>query len=200
MRTFQPGSGNSDLLWMARRKDLQVDRARQSSPKSLLVYSPEPIAARSYPMTPAAPAVDAPRVVLDTNVVLDWLLFRDQGVLALTQAIESRSVQWVSCPRMREELTRTLGYANLAKWLPDSERLLASFDRWALVLPDPVGTLPLLRCSDPDDQVFLDLAVAAQARWLISHDRALLRLARRAKALGVGIARPVAFAAEAART
>jgi predicted nucleic acid-binding protein len=52
------------------------------------------------------------------------------------------------------------------------------------------ATLPGLRCSDPDDQVFIDLAAEAGARWLLTHDRALLRLARRARALGVQIAQP----------
>jgi predicted nucleic acid-binding protein len=38
-----------------------------------------------------------------------------------------------------------------------------------------------LRCKDPDDQVFIDLAVHVGARWLFSKDAALLKLARRAQ-------------------
>ncbi len=38
--------------------------------------------------------------------------------------------------------------------------------------------------------MFLDLAHAAGARWLLSRDRAVLRLARRAAALGLVIAKP----------
>ena len=46
---------------------------------------------------------------------------------------------------------------------------------------------PTLRCSDIDDQKFIDLAVAARAVALLSADRAVLRLARRASAWGLAI-------------
>jgi predicted nucleic acid-binding protein len=130
-----------------------------------------------------------PRMTLDTNVALDWLVFRDPAVLPIVVAIERGQVQWIACASMRAELTRTLGYANLARWAPDPERALALFDTHALLLPEP-ATLPALRCSDPDDQVFLDLAAAAGARWLLTHDRALLRLARRARSLGMAVIPP----------
>jgi putative PIN family toxin of toxin-antitoxin system len=130
-----------------------------------------------------------PRITLDTNVVLDWLVFRNPAVLPLVAAIQEGRVQWVSCMSMRTELARTLGYDNLARWGPDREQALATFDTHALLLPEP-ATLPALRCSDPDDQVFLDLAVAAGAHWLLTHDRALLRLARRARPLGVAVIQP----------
>jgi predicted nucleic acid-binding protein len=47
-----------------------------------------------------------------------------------------------------------------------------------------------LHCTDPDDQVFIDLALVAGARWLVTQDRALLRLARRAALRGVVIVPP----------
>jgi putative PIN family toxin of toxin-antitoxin system len=132
---------------------------------------------------------ERPRVTLDTNVVLDWLVFRNPVVLPLVAAIEQRRVQWIACASMRTELARTLGYDNLARWAPNREQSLRTFDAHVLVLSEPV-TLPALRCSDPDDQVFLDLAVASGARWLLTHDRALLRLARRARSLGVTVTQP----------
>jgi uncharacterized protein len=128
-------------------------------------------------------------VVLDTNVALDWLVFDDARVAALAAAIESRSLRWLSCLPMRQEFERTLGYRMLSKWQPDCERSLSKFDQHAVIEPAP-HTLPALRCSDPDDQIFLDLAVAAGAGWLLTHDRALLRLAKRAAALGVRIVPP----------
>jgi predicted nucleic acid-binding protein len=51
-----------------------------------------------------------------------------------------------------------------------------------------------MRCTDPDDQVFIDLALACKARWLLSKDRALLKLARRARALGLSIQPPASWA------
>jgi predicted nucleic acid-binding protein len=54
-----------------------------------------------------------------------------------------------------------------------------------------------LHCADPDDQMFVDLAHAAGARWLVSRDRAVLRLARRAAAFGIAIAAPEGWSAPA---
>lgn len=139
--------------------------------------------------------MSAPRaaVVLDTNTVLDWLVFHEPAVAALAAAVEQGQVQWLACQAMRDELARTLGYRTLAKWKPDSERVLASFDQHAqLHAAPPPAPLPL-RCSDPDDQVFLELALAHRATWLLTHDRALLKLARRARPLGLAILRPQAW-------
>jgi predicted nucleic acid-binding protein len=135
------------------------------------------------------PIEGVPRVVLDTNVVLDWLVFRNVVVQALAADIENGRLQWMACAAMRGELARTLRYDTLARWAPDPERALDVFDAHAQLWPEPV-TLPLLRCSDPDDQVFLDLAVGAGARWLLTHDRALLRLRQRALRFGVAIIQP----------
>ena len=136
-----------------------------------------------------SPPAVPPRIGLDTNVVLDWLVFRNPAVLPLVAAVEQGRVQWIACASMRSELARALGYDNLARWTPDRKQALATFDAHALVLPEPAN-LPALRCSDPDDQVFLDLAAGAGARWLLTHDRALLRLARRARGLGLRIVQP----------
>lgn len=129
-------------------------------------------------------------MVLDTNTVLDWLVFRDAGMAPVVAALEAGTLRWLACGAMRDELARTLAYRSLAKWLPDSERTLATFDQLARLLPEPPPAPQHLRCSDPDDQVFLDLALAQGARWLLSHDRALLRLAKRVRPLGLMITAP----------
>jgi predicted nucleic acid-binding protein len=134
-----------------------------------------------------------PGLVLDTNAVLDWLVFNDAGMAPVTAAIAGASVQWQVCPRMREELTRTLGYANLAKWQPDPLRVMAAFDQHAQMHPAPPASPQHLRCADSDDQVFIDLALTTGARWLLTHDRALLKLARRAAPLGLVVQQPQAW-------
>ena len=130
-------------------------------------------------------------VVLDTNAVLDWLVFGDAGMAALAAAIERGCVGWIASPRMREELRRTLSYPALARWVLDAPRTLTAFDRWAGLRGEPASLQfgPLM-CSDPDDQVFIDLALAHGASWLVTHDRALHKLGRRAALAGVKIVRP----------
>ena len=134
---------------------------------------------------------DKPLVVLDTNVVLDWLVFREPRVAGLTLQIEHRHVTWIACPLMRAELQHMLGHASLARWTPDGERALAVFDSLTQQAPDPgLAGATRLRCTDPDDQVFLDLALCAGAEFLFTRDRALLKLARRARPLGLSIQVP----------
>jgi predicted nucleic acid-binding protein len=142
-------------------------------------------------MAPNTPAAGPPRVVLDTNAVLDWLVFADPGVAALSSAIAAGRVLWVASPRMRGELARTLAYPGLVKWKPDSEHVLTTFDSWARLRAEPPQSPGTgLRCTDPDDQVFIDLALDQGARWLVTHDRALHKLARRALLHGVQVLRP----------
>lgn len=152
-------------------------------------------ASQSHPAAPET-GPKAALVVLDTNVVLDWLVFREPRVAALAAALEAGQLRWLGCPRMRSELALTLGYPALSKWNPDSERTLASFDHWAELQSDPPmpQASPLL-CSDPDDQVFIELALAHQAAWLLTRDRAVLKLKRRAAGHGLRIAPPEAWAA-----
>ncbi|MDP1902524.1 MAG: PIN domain-containing protein [Rubrivivax sp.] len=136
--------------------------------------------------TPSAP----PWVVLDTNTVLDWLVFRDSALVALAEAVTTGAVRWLACERMRQELGRVLGYPGLARWNPDRERVLASFDALTCLTAAPPTAPSPLRCTDPDDQVFIDLALAHGAKWLVSHDRAVLKLARRARPQGLWIIKP----------
>jgi predicted nucleic acid-binding protein len=136
---------------------------------------------------PFPPAPDAPAVVLDTNTVLDWLVFEDASVAGVVAAIEGGQLRWLACDAMRDELVRTLTYRSLARWEPDSERTLSTFDRYVELVGQPWPAPLNPRCSDPDDQVFIDLALEHQARWLLTHDRALLRLAKRARIRGVCI-------------
>jgi uncharacterized protein len=132
-----------------------------------------------------------PSVVLDTNAVLDWLLFDDPGMRAVAAAIGAGQVRWLACVRLREELVHTLQKPLLARRCKDSERLLSMHDRHTWPVPDPAQPAPpTLRCRDATDQVFLDLALAQGAKWLLTHDKALLVLRRRAATRGLVIQHP----------
>lgn len=133
-------------------------------------------------MTPAA--------VLDTNVLLDWWVFRDPRGAHWRDEVVAGRIRWLACPRMRLEFERQLGRTALARWSPDAAAALAGFDTHAQPLPDPPPAPPALRCRDGDDQVFIDLALAHGARWLLTRDRDLLALTRRARRLGLEILKP----------
>lgn len=128
-------------------------------------------------------------LVLDTNIVLDWLWFGDPRVAPLSVGLEDGSLTWWATLAMRDELASVLPRLVPRNEYQSRERVLTSFDRCARLIP-PAPTHRLLRCSDPDDQKFIDLALATGAHGLLSRDRAVLRLARRAAASGCVITVP----------
>lgn len=132
-----------------------------------------------------------PTVVLDTNVVLDWLVFRNPDGRALFDAIERRQLRWVVTDAMHDELQHVLGRGVAAAYAPDLSQIAESWRQLSETSPTPVlqGDASRLRCTDADDQKFVDLALA-EARWLVSRDRAVLKLARRAARLGLEVIPP----------
>jgi predicted nucleic acid-binding protein len=148
-----------------------------------------------------------PTAVLDTNVLLDLLWFCDARVRSLAQALDQGALVALSCPAVRSEFAHQLNSPRLAAWAGAGgveaavSAALARHDRWVLTGPDPAPAQPLLaslRCTDPDDQIFIDLALARRASCLLSHDRALLKLARPARRLGLRIATPYQWSRTAA--
>lgn len=130
-------------------------------------------------------------MVLDTNVVLDWLVFRNPVGRPLFDAIESGRLRWIVTSPMQDELAHVLGRGIGAEWAPDLDRLWESWHLLSenVLVPAVAGDALRLRCTDPDDQKFIDLAMS-QARWLVSRDRAVLKLAKRAGRLGVRVVLP----------
>jgi len=132
-----------------------------------------------------------PGAVLDTNVVLDWFVFGEAGVAPLAAAITGGTLRWWSCAPMHEELAHVLRHGAPSRRGIDVEHVLTSTSalhaRVELAAPLP---LHRLRCSDPSDQMFIDLALQSGAAWLFTRDRALLKLARKAAPRGLTIAPP----------
>ena len=127
-------------------------------------------------------------IVLDTNVALDLLVFNDPACAELQAALDAGDLRWLATAAMRAELARVLGYPQIVprlafyKRTPDA--VLADFDRLSQrVEPAPRATVV---CKDPDDQMFIDLAVAHRAP-LRSKDRLVLALRKRLAALGVEV-------------
>lgn len=119
-------------------------------------------------------------IVLDTNVVLDLLLFADPDTGSLRAALQAKQVRWIATAVMREELARVLTYEHIMKRMDFYQRnadgLLAAFDAQARLVE--VAPKAAMNCKDPDDQKFIDLAVAHGA-LLLSKDNAVLKLRKR---------------------
>lgn len=131
---------------------------------------------------PAEVPAGAPAVwVLDTNVILDLIYWNDAGVAPLAVALHcGAAIACVDEACLKELETvlarpKFLGDAQQARERAAAFRAAARF-----VTPGSGPALPPLpRCSDPEDQKFLELARASGAELLVTKDKALLALARR---------------------
>lgn len=136
-----------------------------------------------------------PNLVLDTNAVLDWLVFDNPASQVFAEAIATRRVRWIVDAAVRDELAHVLARGVIDRWQPHLPTLWDTWERHAtpleLTRPAPPHRRP--QCTDTDDQKFIDLALDHEARWLITRDRALLKLARRARLLGLTIVTPDRF-------
>jgi uncharacterized protein len=134
-----------------------------------------------------------PRVIIDTNAALDWLVFAQPAALALADAVAQHGWAWCATPDMLAELRAVLSRPLPERW--EQARKLAltrDVDRLVCWMPlaDPMPAASRLVCRDAADQMFIDLALACAPSWLVTRDRALLALRRQAMARGVMVATP----------
>ena len=119
-------------------------------------------------------------MILDTNVVLDMLIFDDPDIPTIRELVARGDVRWIADEAQRIELGRVLNYSQIAPRVSfygkTADGVMAAFD----AAVEYVATAPKIRftCTDPDDQHFLDLASAHKA-LLVSKDKAVLKQRKR---------------------
>lgn len=128
-------------------------------------------------------------VVIDTNIALDLLVFEDPAWAPLTARLAAGELLWLATAAMRIELERVLGYPLIARRMAqrglEVPAVLADFDARVQLVEGVPPRAPCV-CSDPDDQVFIDLAVAHGA-LLLSKDKAVLSMKKRLALRGVAV-------------
>lgn len=136
-----------------------------------------------------------PIVVLDTNVVLEAWVFGNADSIKLMHAVGTRTLRWLVTREMRDELIhvldRGLGPRWPTCWAVLQERWESHATEWSTDHNRPAHWP---RCTDKDDQKFIDFALQHKARWLISRDRAVLKLASRCARLGLTVVDPTRWA------
>ena len=132
----------------------------------------------------ARPAAQA--WVIDTNIVLDLWLFEDPATVPLRAALQSGVISHLATASMRDELARVLTYPHIMKRMAKSsiqaQDILNRFDEHCMAA-EPAAKAACT-CKDPDDQKFIDLAVA-HAVPLLSKDAAILCMKKRLLQSGV---------------
>ena len=140
------------------------------------------------PALPASPPRHA-AAVLDTNVLLALWLFRDPVVEPLRSALAAGQLQAFRSSATDAEFAEVLRRPELFSVAPERQAALLAAWQAASKPVDAIQAAPWV-CRDSRDQKFLDLAVSAGAHWLVTRDRDLLKLARKARRQGLVIVTP----------
>ena len=131
-------------------------------------------------------------VVLDTNVWLDWLVFQDESMHPIEKAQKLRQISIVIDSPCQKEFEKVLTYPRLGLGQQQIQEYIKKIKHYSCLVDNPdYGTLKFLpKCSDRDDQKFLDLTINIGATWLLTRDKALLKLKNPLKNLGVTVSTP----------
>jgi uncharacterized protein len=125
------------------------------------------------------------RLVLDTNVVMALWHFEDPKLAGLWALIDEKRADLFTRRDCLEELQRVLAYRQFAIEPARQIDLYAAYVARAYCLPDAdeeqlafAASLP--KCKDRDDQKFVSLAWDAGAHVLVTRDKLVLGLSRKA--------------------
>ena len=115
------------------------------------------------------------RVVFDTNVVVSALIFK-RGSLAWFRAHwRDPKITPLASRATVNELIRVLSYSKFQLDKQEIEALLADYLPYIEVVDVP-ATDGLPKCTDPDDQMFVELAIQGKASVIVTGDAALLAM------------------------
>lgn len=135
------------------------------------------------------------RWVVDTNVVIDWLMFNDPYMEPMRERVADGRLVVLTYPPATDELKRVLGYRQLKLTPARQADIHARYCNLTTTVSLPEGaTLKNLmmpggfpRCRDRDDEHFIALAFHQKADALVSRDNAVFGLKARAAKFGLTI-------------
>lgn len=132
------------------------------------------------------------RIVLDTNILISAFVSRRGASAQILAYCQSGELELLISPETLDELRRVLAYPDIRKRLTyrdeQIEGLLAFLELAAVSLTPPTGVRVVP--ADADDDKFVALALAGEARYIVSGDSHLLEIGAYQ---GIAILKPAAF-------
>jgi len=118
------------------------------------------------------------RVVLDTNILLDLFYFKDKSVAYLFECLKTEQVQGFTCELIWEELAEVLARKPFNQTVEEVNFIRSNYQN-LLTWQTPQKNNSGIKCNDPDDQIFVELAVELAPCSLITKDKDLLILQKK---------------------
>jgi putative PIN family toxin of toxin-antitoxin system len=116
-----------------------------------------------------------PRVVLDTNILLDLFYFKDISVAYLHDCLKTEQVQAFTCELIWEEFAEVLMRKPFNQSVEEIHWIRSNYQH-ILTWQAPEKNSSGIKCRDKDDQIFVELAVEVAPCTLITKDKDLLIL------------------------
>ncbi len=117
-----------------------------------------------------------PHLVLDTNVILDLLVFKDPSTEPLRLLLDAQQVDAVRTPASMAELMDVIGRPTFKLSREEQETIREAWESSSRLLEDAAMERAPFTCRDPDDQVFINMAYSIRPALLLSKDLRVLEL------------------------
>jgi putative PIN family toxin of toxin-antitoxin system len=117
-----------------------------------------------------------PHLVLDTNVILDLLVFKDPSTEPIRLLLDAQQVDAVRTPTSMTELIDVIGRPAFKLSQEEQETIIEAWESNSRLLETTAMERAPFTCRDPDDQVFLDMAYSIRPALLLSKDLRVLEL------------------------
>ncbi|MFN9668464.1 MAG: putative toxin-antitoxin system toxin component, PIN family [Pseudanabaena sp.] len=117
-----------------------------------------------------------PRIVIDTNLILSALIFGGKTA-RIRLSWQENLIYPLASKDTITELIRVLAYPKFKLTTSEQEDLLADYLPFCDTVQMTEKPVVNCECRDPKDRMFLELAIAGNADYLITGDQDLLCLA-----------------------
>ncbi len=121
-----------------------------------------------------------PIIVLDTNILLDMLVFDDDRAHPLRAALDANQLDAVATDKTFAEFQDVIGREQFSLNKDQQQLISEQWKKWARIVSDDDLCQAPWKCKDRDDQVFINLAYSFRPSALISKDKQVLKIAKRA--------------------
>ena len=121
-----------------------------------------------------------PTVILDTNILLDILVFDDQRAHPLRAALSNQELDALVTDETLDELIDVISRPQFSLDKQKQAEILLQWRIWSRLVKQSDLQIAPWKCKDRDDQVFINLAFSFKPSTLISKDKLVLKLAKRA--------------------
>jgi putative PIN family toxin of toxin-antitoxin system len=128
-----------------------------------------------------------PRLVLDTNVILDLLVFQDPAAEVVRMALDTKLVDAVRSEASMLELIDVIQRSSFKLSEEQQRAILKSWESSSRLLENTTIKPAPFTCRDTDDQVFINMAYSLRPALLLSKDLRVLELHRTAMRYGIEI-------------